>query len=858
MPPARPLFNRSTLILLHFVFALSGAAGLGLQMAWTRLFSLGLGHEMPSTFGVVTVFFAGLAGGAAWAQRPQFKACNPLFQCARLEGIIALWAVTTVWIIPQAAALSWQILGPTPVRWLHWLTCFVIPAVSLLPATLAMGATLPTLERWVSVLKQDGGRLGPLYAVNTLGAVLGVAASVFLIQPFLGMSGAILFFAGLHIFCGLLLFQIGWSRSQPNTQWTEGASAAKENVDIGVGGSRLRLLLWATGLLGIGYEILATRLLGQVLENTVFTYAGILIAYLLATAVGAGLQNRLAPNARHSLPALLVAMAISLGLGGWVLRMSPEGYSILRSFLDGTSSGMLSAEFLVALAVMGPPAFIMGLLFSCLATAARRSETGLGRGLAWNLLGGAMAPALVGLGLFPWLGSRWTLFLLGFGYLGLLQRIGPRWWFGAAVAVVVLFQLPKDLHLQSPAPGGHILTLIEGPSDTVTTLQQADGNRILRVNNRFTMGGTASTLAERRHSHLPLLFHPAPRRALFLGVGTGISFAALGTHPSLVADGVELVPEVALVQSTFAPHNSLAPGLKLEIADARRFVRASRGSYDVVIADLFHPARDGAGGLYTKEHFEAVRARLEVGGIFCQWLPLFQLDLPTLKTITVTFLSVFPDADALLLRLNADTPVLGLIGGSGPLRFAPDLFQSRIANPVLKEALRPLALVEIWPVLGSWFADATWLRAFSLGAQINTDNHPIVLFQSPRTLAGPLPLGQTLLGPLLDRARAAPTELLAGATPDWRQRFIAYSEARDAYLRGLILEAEGNATGAEAFFLESVLRSPDFTSGYAQMLSRASLRGRSDPEGARRILDRLSALRPSQPVATELRRRLGL
>jgi spermidine synthase len=33
------------------------------------------------------------------------------------------------------------------------------------------------------------------------------------------------------------------------------------------------------------------------------------------------------------------------------------------------------------------------------------------------------------------------------------------------------------------------------------------------------------------------------------------------------------------------------------VADARRFVNAPRETYDVVIADLFHPARDGAGSL---------------------------------------------------------------------------------------------------------------------------------------------------------------------------------------------------------------------------------------------------------------------
>jgi spermidine synthase len=171
---------------------------------------------------------------------------------------------------------------------------------------------------------------------------------------------------------------------------------------------------------------------------------------------------------------------------------------------------------------------------------------------------------------------------------------------GVPLAAVALMSLPKDLHLQVPPPGGRIVTMREGPTDTVTTVVQSDGHRILRINQRFTMGGTASALAERRHGHLPLLLHPEPRRALFLGVGTGISFAALDTHPGLVAEGIELVPEVAEVLPEFAPHNAHSDRLTVRVADARRFVRASTQRYDVVIADLFHPARDGAAGLYTR------------------------------------------------------------------------------------------------------------------------------------------------------------------------------------------------------------------------------------------------------------------
>src|SRR5207247_1000308 len=123
--------------------------------------------------------------------------------------------------------------------------------------------------------------------------------------------------------------------------------------------------------------------------------------------------------------------------------------------------------------------------------------------------------------------------------------------------------------------------------------------------------------------------------------------------------GVELVPEILEMLPYFEPHNNAParhPQLTLHAADARRFVRVSKAQYDVIVADLFHPARDGAGALYTLEHFSAIRDRLAPGGLFCQWLPLYQLDDFTLRVIVRTFLEVFPLSRAYLLRPNIDTP----------------------------------------------------------------------------------------------------------------------------------------------------------------------------------------------------------
>src|SRR6185295_20357602 len=108
--------------------------------------------------------------------------------------------------------------------------------------------------------------------------------------------------------------------------------------------------------------------------------------------------------------------------------------------------------------------------------------------------------------------------------------------------------------------------------------------------------------------------------------------------PTLQVDAVELLPEVIAASSYFAKSDRL----HVMTGDARRFVRASREHYDVIVADNFHPARSGSASLYTVEHFRAVQARLAADGLFCQWLPLHQLDLDTLRSIVSSFIAVYP------------------------------------------------------------------------------------------------------------------------------------------------------------------------------------------------------------------------
>ncbi len=78
----------------------------------------------------------------------------------------------------------------------------------------------------------------------------------------------------------------------------------------------------------------------------------------------------------------------------------------------------------------------------------------------------------------------------------------------------------------------------------VSVIDDARGVATLHINNRQQEGSSATLLADARQGLLPILLHPAPHRALFLGLGTGVTARSAAEDLNLRVDAVELLPEV--------------------------------------------------------------------------------------------------------------------------------------------------------------------------------------------------------------------------------------------------------------------------------------------------------------------------
>lgn len=848
--------------------AASGFAGLGYQIVWTQQAAVWLGHESAAVLAVVAAFFGGLALGAWLLGTRLERSARPGRGYAACEAVIAAWSLVLAAAMAPAGRwlLQWTGAAPTPA-W-QWTVAFAGVFLLLLPATAAMGATLPAIERVTARWRSEGSSLGALYAANTAGAVAGVLAAAFWLVPAHGLAATAALCAALNALCAALAWRTFDSR-QGSAGAPLTARPASPEAPRTRGHRRLLAVLACTGLLGIGYEVLAVRVLRQVAENTVYTFAMLLAVYLVGTALGAAAHGRLA--AMRAGPAALQARLLRwLGaacLAGFLAMGQAEVFkSWVLATLGPGMGAALAAEAALALLAFLLPTLLMGALFVHLMQSALSEGAGFGRALAANTLGSALAAPVFGVMLAPLLGSKGALLAVVAGYLALSFLQAPRpaagWGLAAATAALALWAPP--LAFVTVPEGGRVVSWREGAMAAVSVVADVDGVMRLRIDNRQQEGSSATEWADGRQALLPLLLHAAPRQALFLGLGTGVTAATAAQDPALQVQAVELLPEVVEASHLFSAvvGNDAARRLQVHVADARRHVRATPQAYDLVVADNFHPARSGSAALYTVEHFEAVRQRLSPGGLFCQWLPLHQMDLATLRSIVASFLTVYPGAWAMLATNSLETPVVALVARAGDPYFDPDAWRQRLAAPALPRPPAAYGLGDEWALGGSFIGGPASLARFAAGAELNTDDRPVVAYLAPHVTYAPDSRPRDRLFALLQELAISPGEL-AGPQADaaWSARMAAYWSARQQFLAaGRQVKPVGSAPQMLAQVREpllAVLRtSPDFRPAYEPLVQLASALASTDPAAARDLLSELARLQPRWPEAAERLRTL--
>jgi spermidine synthase len=159
---------------------------------------------------------------------------------------------------------------------------------------------------------------------------------------------------------------------------------------------------------------------------------------------------------------------------------------------------------------------------------------------------------------------------------------------------------------------------------------------------------------------------------------------------------------------------------------------ATRERFDVIISDLFVPWHAGTGSLYSREHFEICRSRLNEGGHFVLWVPVLQLSRAEFDIIAHTLLTVFPHVTAWRGEFVPRFPTMALICSTEKRELDPARVRQNLAHVVVDRAPERITDADILPWV-NYAGNLGACRHLFADAAINTDDRPVIEYGAPKT-----------------------------------------------------------------------------------------------------------------------------
>jgi spermidine synthase len=265
--------------------------------------------------------------------------------------------------------------------------------------------------------------------------------------------------------------------------------------------------------------------------------------------------------------------------------------------------------------------------------------------------------------------------------------------------------------------------------------------------------------------HIPLIAHPAPRQVLVLGLGSGMTLGSMTLNPDVERiDLLELSPEVLETGRTYfrgVNRDALSnPKVNVILGDGRNHLTHTARKYDVIGSEPSNFWIAGLGNLFTREFYDAVRSRLNPGGVFCQWVYGYRIRVDAYKIALRTFLDAFPHV-TIWSNSMSDT---FLLGSDEPIAIDLDRMARLLDRKDIAAELWAIGITAPEDLFRYWRADGPTLRAWVGEGPVNSDLFPILEFRSPLGLYDPEPGIPLLVADL--GGRGPPPGLARGAAVD--------------------------------------------------------------------------------------------
>ncbi len=266
---------------------------------------------------------------------------------------------------------------------------------------------------------------------------------------------------------------------------------------------------------------------------------------------------------------------------------------------------------------------------------------------------------------------------------------------------------------------------------------------------------------QRMLGHLSVLARRNPddvKDVLVVACGAGVTAGSFIPYPKVkkitICDIEPLVPKV--VTPMFGaenyhivdgidkqnPHMVEGKEVKVIYDDGRHYIHTlpKNAKFDVITSDPIDPWVKGCAALNTIEYYQMCKDHLNPDGVMSLWIPLYESNNETTKSVIATFFQVFPNGilfsndtngegyDAVLLGQAEPTQInvdgLGQrLGREDYRRVRESLFEVGFGAGKTTAGEEPLSLGVAVDLLATYAGRAADLHEWMQGAQINYDRN---------------------------------------------------------------------------------------------------------------------------------------
>ena len=789
--------SRRLLPLLLVLFVGSGCAALIYEIVWLQLLQLVIGSTAVSLGVLLGTFMGGMCLGSVALARIVSARRHPLRVYALLELGIGIIGIAVLFGMPFVGQIyTAHVMRGLPGIMLRG----VVSGVCLLPPTFLMGATLPAIARWIEMTPKGVSWLGFFYAGNIAGAVFGCLLAGFYLLRVHDMATAT--YVAVSINVAVALIALSLAIRTPHHALavtpTQGSSVRPS------GSWAVYVTIALSGMSALGAEVVWTRLMSLILGGTVYTFSIILSVFLIGLGIGSSVGSLLARGTVRPRIALGCCQMLLAAAIAWTACMISDSIPYWPVDPSISLSPWFTFQLDMARCIWGilPATCLWGASFplALAAVASRGQDPGrlVGGVYAANTAGAIVGALAFSIVVIPSVGTQWAQrLLIGLCAVATLMALAPLLWpsratvpsdsgskqpaLGIAVALTVAMAVGAWLVWSvSPAPWGMIAygrymatwvsQLVPGISeekdvpfgDGTTDVYCTYVGEGMNVSVAVTMTTTGvrsfhgagkvqasndpqDMRLQRMLGHISALAHKNPESVLVVACGAGVTAGTFVLYPGIkrivICDIEPLVPK--FVAPKFKKENYGVvddPRTQVILDDGRHLIRTTQEKFDIITSDPIDPWVKGCAALNTVEYYRWCKEHLNPGGVMSLWIPLYESNADTAKSVIATFFKVFPNGIIWSNDIKGEGYDAVLFGQAGPTKIDVDELQARLDRDDyrrVKESLQEVGFGAtkrnlgkavdgagvVVDLLATYAGQAPRLQEWGQDAQINTDRN---------------------------------------------------------------------------------------------------------------------------------------